>query len=239
MSHLSRAFAVLESLEQPKSSAEIARQLDVNRSTALRLLRELEELGYVKRELDTLLFSLDTKKIYRLCAGREVDKGDWRGNFDASLKTIRDEFKEAAILGLPANSVMVYGSYFDCNNFVALREQIGTVRSMHCSALGQAYLSALPEYQLSEVLKEISFDEGTDRAPKNEKQLRERLATTRERGYAIDDEQTFEGGMCVAVPAMVDNKVVGALGLSGPTSRLSKQDLSYVGKRLLEYSHES
>ena len=234
LSHLGRAFAVLESLVEPKSSAEISRELDVNRSTALRLLRELEAIGYVRREPDNLMFALDANRIRKLYAGREIDPANWRDKFDTFLKTIRDEFGEAAILGVPANNSMVYASYLDSNNVVAVREQIGTVRSMHCSALGQAYLSTMDEPKLTELLKDISYLEGTTRAPQNEKELRERLVAIRERGYAIDNEETFEGGMCVAVPAKVEGKVIGSLGLSGPASRMVKK-AEEAGARLMAF----
>ncbi|MEQ3625300.1 MAG: IclR family transcriptional regulator [Celeribacter sp.] len=236
LSHLGRAFAVLESLVEPKSSAEISRELDVNRSTALRLLRELEGLGYVRREPNSLMFALDANRIRKLYAGREIDAANWRDKFDTFLQTIRDEFGEAAILGVPANNSMVYASYLDSNNVVALREQIGTVRSMHCSALGQAYLSTMEEPQLAELLKDLSYLEGTSRAPQDETELRARLVEIQKRGYAIDNGETFEGGMCIAVPARVDGKVIGSLGLSGPTSRMEKK-ADAAGERLMEFAN--
>ena len=45
-------------------------------------------------------------------------------------------------------------------------------------------------------------------------------------GYAIDDEESENGMRCIAAPVRdISGKVVAAVGLAGPTQRLTKKDL--------------
>ncbi len=54
--------------------------------------------------------------------------------------------------------------------------------------------------------------------------LREELAAVRERGYAINEDEDVVGIRAVGTPIMApDGTVLGALSLSGPTSRFTDE----------------
>jgi DNA-binding IclR family transcriptional regulator len=155
---------------------------------------------------------------------------------DPILSDLRDKFGEAAIMGVPANGTMVYLAFFSSLHVIMVRERLGTTRPMHCSALGKAYLSALDDRALDSELAVLNYQGGTERAARGPIELRERLDETRKRGYAIDRDETFEGGTCVAVPARIGGTLVGAIGLSGPSSRISDQRIAEMGRRLMQVS---
>jgi len=54
-------------------------------------------------------------------------------------------------------------------------------------------------------------------------ELQDRLEEVRERGYAIDDEENVRGLRCVAVPVTVTDENLGAVSVTGPTSRMSSE----------------
>lgn len=230
---LTRAFTTIETLaDGPATAAEIARTLDVNRSTALRLLTELEATGYVRRDPRTKRYSNVTTRFYALIASSE-DHADWSEIVDPILSELRDEFGEAAIMGVPANGTMVYLAFFPSVHLVAVRERLGTTRPMHCSALGKAYLAALSPQALDAELALLTFRGGTDLAAKGPIELRERLELARGRGYAHERNETFDGGTCVAVPVRIGRSLVGAIGLSGPSSRFNDERIRVIGERLV------
>ncbi len=138
------------------------------------------------------------------------------------------------MLGVPANGIMVYLAYLPSRYAVAVHERIGTTRPIHCSALGKAYLSALDGATLDLELGRLSYTGGTDRAAKGPLDLRTRVDAARSRGYAIDREETFAGGSCVAAPATIGGVLIGAIGISGPTSRLNDEVIVQLGTRLCE-----
>jgi DNA-binding IclR family transcriptional regulator len=229
-----RAFAALESLaDGPRTAADIARVLGVNRSTALRLMSELQMLGYVRRDPSDKRFATVPARFYPLM-GSQVDHADWSEFIDPALAALRDEFGEAAIMGVPANGTMVYLAFFPSVHLVAVRERLGTTRPMHCSALGKAYLSALDDRALDGELALLTYRGGTPKAARGPIELRERLERARHSGFAADLEESFEGATCVAAPLRIGGSLVGAIGLSGPSARLGDERVAEIGQRLIE-----
>lgn len=231
-SHISRAFQALEALVAgPQTAAGIAQVLGVNRSTALRLMTEIESLGYVFRDPDTKSYAITLARFYPFISSH-VDHLDWSMVVDPILSDLRDEFGEASIMGVPANGTMVYLAFFPSAHLIMVRERLGTTRPMHCSALGKAYLSALDNRALDSELGLLNYQSGTHLAARGPIELRERLEEARRRGYAIDRDETAEGATCVAVPARIGGTLVGAIGVSGPSSRISDQRIAQMGERL-------
>jgi len=235
-SHIRRAFQALEALVGgPQTAAHIAQVLGVNRSTALRLMTEIEALGYVYRDPDSKSYAIVPARFYPFISSH-MDHLDWSMVVDPILSDLRDEFGEASIMGVPANGTMVYLAFFPSVHLIMVRERLGTTRPMHCSALGKAYLSALDDQALDSELGLLNYQGGTHLAARGPIELRERLEETRQRGYATDRDETAEGATCVAVPARIGRTLVGAIGLSGPSSRISDPRIAEIGERLKEVS---
>ena len=219
---------------RPQTAAELARALGVNRSTALRLLQELEAAGYVTRDGASKRFSTVVERLYALVASHD-DHSDWTELVHPVLASMRDDLGEAAMQAVPANGSMVYLALVPSLHPVAVRERIGTVRPMHSSALGKAYLSALDPKSLDVELGRLSYEGGTARAAKGPLELRQRrLAEAGERGYAVDHEETFEGVVCVAAPTRIGGALVGAAGVSGPANRLPDERVEEIAAELVE-----
>ena len=234
VSHIQRAFKALEALiAGPQTAASIAQTLRVNRSTALRLMSEIESLGYVIRDPETKSYALASARFYPYISSH-ADHLDWSMVIDPILSDLRDEFGEASIMGVPANGTMVYLAFFPSVHVIMVRERLGTTRPMHCSALGKAYLSALDDRALDAELAQLNYQGGTGRAARGPIELRERVEESRKRGYAIDRDETADGGSCVAIPARIGGTLVGSIGLSGPSSRMSDQRIAQMGERLKE-----
>jgi len=235
-SYIGRAFQALEALiSGPQTAASIGQSLGVNRSTALRLMTEIETLGYVVRDPDTKSYAIAPARFYPFISSHG-DHLDWSMVIDPVLSDLRDEFGEAAIMGVPANGTMVYLAFFPSVHVIMVRERLGTARPMHCSALGKAYLSALDDRALDSELALLTYQGGTDRAVRGPMELRERIDAARVRGFATDRDETLEGASCVAVPARIGGSLIGAIGVSGPSSRMSDQRIAQMGERLIQES---
>jgi DNA-binding IclR family transcriptional regulator len=104
---------------------------------------------------------------------------------------------------------------------------------MHCSALGKAYLSALPRGELEHELDHLSYAEGTPRAPRNAAELQREIDRSTERGFAFDLGETIESAHCVAIPVRFSGTLWGAAGVQGPAGRLSEERLTEIGHELI------
>ncbi len=233
-SQLSRGFRALEALVNgPQTAAGIAQVLGVNRSTALRLMSEIESLGYIVRDPDTKSYSIAATRFYPFISSH-ADHLDWSMVIDPALAGLRDEFGESAMMGVPANGSMVYLAFFPSSHAIMVRERLGTTRPMFCSALGKAFLSALDGRALDGELAHLRFEGGTANAARGPIELRERLEETRKRGYAVDRDETLDGASCAAVPVRIGGALVGAIGLSGPSSRMTEERIAEIGERLIQ-----
>jgi DNA-binding IclR family transcriptional regulator len=231
---IARTIRTLEILASgPLAAAELGRRLSVNRSTALRLLSELIDVGYVSRDPETKRFALVPSRLLDLVAGPETH-ANWNLIMDPVLAEIRDKTGDATILGVPARQTMVYVAFFSTFHVITISERVGTVRPMHCSALGKAYLSALDPVALDSELSLMTYTGGTQSAAHTEQELRARVQQAREDGYALDIDETFEHVRCVAVPVRVGESPVGAIGISGPASRLEVPRLRELGRYLVQ-----
>ncbi|UCF98221.1 MAG: hypothetical protein JSV89_01490 [Spirochaetaceae bacterium] len=61
--------------------------------------------------------------------------------------------------------------------------------------------------------------------------LRAQLHTIREKGFGIDNEESFDGVLCIAVPIFHSaNELFGALSISGLASRRSQDIIPKMSK---------
>ena len=95
----------------------------------------------------------------------------------------------------------------------------GTQRiPLHASALGKVFLAFGAEMPAGRLRKFSS------RTITSKERLRADLAKIRERGWALADSELEEGLIAVSAPVFSDdNNVVGAMSISGPTLRMSRE----------------
>jgi DNA-binding IclR family transcriptional regulator len=236
---VARAFRTVELLaERPQTASAVAREFDIDRSTALRLLRELELTGYVARDAATKRYSTVGSRFYQLVL-HTPDHSAISDVVDPILGSLRQEFGEATLLAVPSRGSMVYVGFFSSLHVLAVREQLGSFRPMHCSAVGKAYLSSLDERSLDDELGRLSYKGGTELAAKDATSLRQRIEVARVAGYAVDRDETSVGVSCIAAPLWIEGVLVGAIGVTGPTARLTEELVMRIGSRIREKLRQS
>lgn len=106
---------------------------------------------------------------------------------------------------------------------------IGSLAPLHCTALGKAFLA------FGEVADPGPLDAYTAKSITRKAALEAEIVATRKRGYAVDDEEFTQGIRCVAVPIFDPaGKMVAAIGVSGPTARISDIQLAGLGRIVIE-----
>jgi len=71
------------------------------------------------------------------------------------------------------------------------------------------------------VIERHGLEAATEQTISDRDELRNELAETRERGYAVDNEERIAGIRCIAAPVTTDGGVAGAVSVSAPRSRMS------------------
>ncbi len=197
---VTRAGAILDLLaENPGESAgpsELARRLGLPKSSIANICNALADVGLVRRVGTG--FAL----------GRRL--AELGGAYLASVDQVQ-EFYEAARL-LPTGSEetiqlaildgleMTYLARHDGRQPVRLTSQIGRRLPATVTATGKAALASLSDDELDRRLAGLTtLPTFTRNSLATVDALREDLAVVRQRGYAMDDEETVEGVVCFGV----------------------------------------
>jgi DNA-binding IclR family transcriptional regulator len=143
---------------------------------------------------------------------------------------------ECAHLAIHAQGKALYIDQVESPASLRVNAQVGTMNPLHCTALGKVLL-AFGAAGLPSTLESHTANTITDYAS-----LSIHLEEIRHSGYALDDEEFDSGVRCIAVPVFdFRGKVIGAFGISGPSSRMTleklkelKETVISIGKQLTE-----
>ncbi|TMC81204.1 MAG: IclR family transcriptional regulator [Chloroflexi bacterium] len=215
-----RAIAILDLLAQGdwRTGAEVARGLQVHRSTALRLLATLERHALVERDQRTARYRLGP----RLPQLASVVTGEFDLRYVARpvCERLAGATGETATLDVLVGDVIVPIEQATASTSVVSVNWLGRRTPVHCMASGKAILafgpSAVRERMLARPLEQVTQRTITDRA-----ELEAELDAVRESGIARTHEELELGLDALAAPVFgADGEVVAALDVSGPSHRL-------------------
>jgi DNA-binding IclR family transcriptional regulator len=129
-------------------------------------------------------------------ASRSWGRSDMRLLAVDELKRLRDLTGETVHLAVPNGNAMVYIEKLESPSAVRMASRIGTSVSLHSTAVGKAYLAALPAETQEPLLKGLPFKRYTEHTLMDRAALRKELQLTRERGFSVDNEENEAGIYC-------------------------------------------
>ena len=204
---VTRAAAILDVLASdsvadptsPTQLSDLARRLDLPKSSVANICTALLETGLIRRVgtgfgLGRRLAELGGAYL------ATVDQVQAFSELTEQLAVVSEETAHLAILdGLE----VTYLARHDGRQAIRIASEIGRRLPASCTALGKAALASLPPEELSLRLRGVEqLPVLTSRSHRQVAALLDDLDEVRGRGYAVDDEETSEGIVClgVAVP---------------------------------------
>jgi IclR family transcriptional regulator, KDG regulon repressor len=131
-------------------------------------------------------------------------------------------------------SEIMYVFNLESTQAIRMRSDVGVRKPAYCTAEGQAILAFQPAHVVDRVLAS-GLPARTPQTITDPDKLKRALDATRQRGCAIEDEESEIGMRCIAAPLRNDTgEVVAAIGLAGPVSRLSKKALASFIPHVIE-----
>lgn len=104
---------------------------------------------------------------------------------------------------------------------VTMSSRLGSRRPLHCTGLGKAYMSALPEEARRSLIGRLDLRRFTPNTITDAGALERELGLVARRGYAVDDVEVEEGVACYAAPVLDHRGVpVAAVSVAGPAERI-------------------
>jgi DNA-binding IclR family transcriptional regulator len=204
--------------------SDLAKRLSVAKSTAHRLAVTLVSEGVLEQNPETGKYRLGIA-LFRL--GALV-----RHRMDVSiearhlLRDLREKANETVHLAVLDGAEIMYIYNLESTQAIRMRSDIGVRKPAYCTAEGQALLAFAPPDAVERVLR-AGLPRRTPQTISDPAALRKALDAVRQRGCAIEDEESEIGMRCIAAPIRDDTgDVIAAIGLAGPVSRLSKKALT-------------
>jgi DNA-binding IclR family transcriptional regulator len=203
--------------------SEIARALDLKKATAHRLLASLRRRNMVAQDPITRRYRLGGK-LWEL-GSIATNQVDWSGRVKPFLERLTLETGETSHLAVLSDGQVLYVEKVESSRSLRMPSQVGRRLPFHCTGVGKALVAYLPEDVLEGLIARHGLARMTPFTITDASLLREDLARTRERGYAIDTEEIEEGLVCFAAPVRDHTAhVVAAISIAGPSSRLRVAD---------------
>ena len=210
--------------------AALSRGVGLNKSTAHRLLTTLESEGMVERgpqrgryRLGPALVALGTRALggdgLRMAARPELRALALATRETATLEVLLG--REVLILDESVGS-----------HVIGTLPSVGTRWPAHATSTGKVLLAQLEEADLEGFLL-VPLVPLTARTITRARALERELARVRERGYATSNEELEPGFVAVGVPVRgADGRVVAAISVGGPRSRLRSAGVAGIARRL-------
>lgn len=222
-----RAACILRLLsEHPALGvSEIARHLDVHRSTAFRLLATLEAHQLVEQE--------ERRGLYRLglgilgLAGAVAHRVDLVRDAQVVCDQMAAQFNETTNIAILDDRAAVNVTQTMGGQLVAvLRQYVGQRTPLHATSTGKVLLAHAPttvrESVLAGPLERFTATTITDPVG-----LRAELDAVRTQGWAAADAEWEADAAAVAVPVRgAQGDVVAALSMTAPSFRLRPEDFA-------------
>lgn len=227
-------FTILEAVaeNQPIGLSEVARRLELPKSTVQRSLSTLADLGWIRSDgRDQTKWTLGDRA--RTLSDSVDDLGALRDAALPVLGQLNDETLETIHLAVPeADSVRMI-ERTDSKHALRLVRPIGTRSPMHASSTGKSVLAYLPQREVESYV-ERGLVSMTGHTIVDAERLLTDLRAVRERGYAIAHEELTEGIVSVAAPVRPDGgRPIAAVSISGPTTRMSEEVMGQYGKLVM------
>jgi IclR family acetate operon transcriptional repressor len=218
-----RAIAILDLLAEGgwRTGADVARELHVHRSTALRLLGTLERHSIVERDQRTARYRLG-RRLPQL-ASFVTGEFDLRNVARPVCEQLAIAAGETATLDVLLGDVIVPIEQATASTSVVSVNWLGRRTPVHCTASGKAIAAFAPD-AVRERLLNLPLDRVTPHTITDRAELAAQLEDVRKTGVARTREELEVGLDAIAAPVFgPDAELVAALDVSGPSHRLRER----------------
>jgi DNA-binding IclR family transcriptional regulator len=213
--------------ERSLSAPELARRLDVPRSTVFRLLTTLERMGFVERTEGGRDYKLGMAVLrlgFEYLASLELTE-----IARPLLERLREEIQYSSCLVVRDKRSIVYVAKATMPEPFVSSVNVGTRLPAHATVLGRVLLQDMTLPQLRELYPEEQLKVYSDSTPKTVRDLFNLVQADRERGY-VHEEGFLERGICTVAAPVRDHSgnIVAALGITIPAPHIAANELDYI-----------
>lgn len=232
-------LALFDEHNQEMTISEIAEKLDVNRSSAFRLIYTLEFCGYL-RKMSQKTYALNSNVME--LGFNSLSKSSMTELALPLMRELRDKIKIAVHLSILENTDIVFISNMQSTGAFTSNIHVGTRWHAHATVIGQLLLADLPE---SEVIKRYqSFTDWevySEITPRNIEALLTRLKIVKEQPCMVSWGH-FNNDMAACASPIYNQstqEMTAVLSVSCPLSTYSEEKFKQeVSSFVIDYANK-
>jgi DNA-binding IclR family transcriptional regulator len=201
---------------------ELSKRLKLHKNNVFRLLATLESRSYIEQNRVTENYRLGLKTLE---LGQTFIKqmGLLRQSRPV-LESLVRECNETTYVAILKESHIVYLDVVETDLTVRVVPRVGSRLPAYCTAAGKVQLAYMTEEELDHYLPTKELKGYTPSTITDRDELKAHLKKVVEQGYAIDNEEMDIGVCCVGAPIRdYTRRIIGAVSISGPSMRFSKE----------------
>ena len=224
---LGRGLHILEAFTEQAPSlslTEISSKVGLDKSTVFRFVYTLEKLGYLVRDPDTKRYRPGLK-VLRL-GFASINSLDLRQIAQPYLKALAAQTGETTNMTVRDGAEVVYIARNKTRQIININLQVGSRLPVYCTSMGKAQLIDRSRVELHRLLGAGPYPVMGPNTITTLDDLVVELDRVRQQGYAINDEELAAGLRSAAAPIRnAEGEIVGAINVSVPSARVSRQEL--------------
>lgn len=236
---LEKTFRILDLFlenNEGLTAKEISDLAGFNKSSAYRILRNLEDAAYLEKDPKTQRYRVGFG-IY--CLGAVAESySHIRSVARPVLERLSARCDETVHLAVLQDGQALYIDKIESRNRVLrIISRVGAKLPGHCSGVGKMLLSSLELHELDRIIDEWGLPALTENTITDRDRLVSELEKIREEGYSVDREEIEKGLKCLAVPVRNGRgAMVAAVSISAPKERFEQEESNY--RKLLDQASE-
>ncbi|MFA5577119.1 MAG: IclR family transcriptional regulator [Tissierellaceae bacterium] len=233
-----RTLSILEVLSDYKEglgTTEIGEKVNLHKSTVHRLLATLIYKGYVVQDKTTNKYKM-TLKLFEL-GNKAIADIDMLSTSKIYTKKLMESLNEVVHLVIRDNTDIVYIDKVEADNTIRMASNIGKRAPLYCTSVGKAMMAYMEEELVEEIWDKSDIVKLTTNTIVDFNIFRKELKEIGQKGYAEDDEENEIGVRCVGAPVFnYRGEIEGAISISGPTIRFTKDKVEEFGEEVKKYA---
>lgn len=236
LSSVKKTLRVLDSfsLKQPELGVtEISHMLSSNKASIYRILMTLMSEGFVEKNHLNNKYRLGLKIVE--LARRSLHRYDLRKQATPFMERLAQETGEISHLSILDKNEIVHLEKIGEGQILTVATKIGERTPAHSSSMGKVLLAGISLDELDELIKIAPLTRLTPNTITKISKLKRELEKVRSQGFAIDNEETYEGIKGVGAPIKDDKeKVIAAICITAPTQRMGKERIKEITGLVIE-----
>ena len=226
-----KAFEILGALSSSKEGlgvSEIARGLNMAKSTVHGMTSTLEELGALMRDPHTKRYRLGLT-LFEL--GRlAYSQIDLKTLARPIMEELMEKTQASVFLGILNWDHVTVLDIVESRQDLKITAPIGTIIPLFAGAVGKVFLASMEEKQTEKIIRSKGLTRFTKNTIIDPELYYQELRSVRKQGYAVDDEEYILGVRAVASPIMGLGQLMSAIWVVGFKASLDGKKMKAIIK---------